>query len=245
MKKLFAITIVFIMMLGSLSILKSDAASNDSAVIKGAIAKYKNKNYLGCISDLRLYTEKDPSSTIAWYYLGNSYMNIAMKDEAHAAFDKVIALNNIPKLTSYSIQAKMCLENENKCNYQNFNMEQIKQLKNDPYNFLESYFANLNNTNKDMSTIEIEKLINGEYYNNIHPNAKEFIMQEKAKMKKYEINENQQNNNIPNFSMMFDNNFDINDNYAELIKSYQTDKTQQITPEMIQMMMMTNSIQNF
>ena len=210
-----------------------------------------------------MYTEKDPSSAIAWYYLGNSYMNIAMKQEAHAAFEKVIALNTVPKLTSYSIQAQICMENPTKCNYQNFSTDEIKKLKADPTAFLEQYFANLANTGKDADTVEIEQLINGAYSQNIHPQAQEFIRQEKTKMKQNEINTDQayipssdklaqavkllkeQNNDLTGFAMMMDSNNQTNNtNYAEMIKQYQNEN-KKITPEMLQMMMMSNMMPTF
>lgn len=185
MKRLFILGLVFsIISLLSFSINSAFAGDN---TVKEAIAKYKNKNYLGCISDLRIETTKDAENTIAWYYLANSYMNIGMKKEAHEAFDKVVKLNTVPKLTSYSIQAKICMENEKKCNYQNFSNEQIAQLKENPSKFLESYFANLND-NKDKVNVEIEKLINGEYNSKIHPEASRIIMQERTKIEQSKIN---------------------------------------------------------
>ena len=117
------------------------AAENDKQVIKEAIAKYKAKNYLGCISDLKMYTAKETNNAVAWYYLGTSYMNIAMLGEAQDAFDKVIELNTVPQLTSYSIQAKLCMENQEKCKYQDFTYDEIKQLKSDPVKFLDSFLA--------------------------------------------------------------------------------------------------------
>ena len=258
MKKLFMLSLVFAIMLSVANTQKVLAESEDTQIIKDAISKYKNQNYVGCISDLRMLTEDDPSNAIAWYYLGNAYMNIAMKKEAHFAFEKVVELNTVPKLTSYSIQAQICMENPTKCEYQNFTNEQIKELKSDPAGFLDQYFANLNNTNKDADTVEIENLINGSYPQNLHPQAREFIRQEKTKMKQNEINTNQaymqstdklaqavkllkeQNNNISSFAMMIDSNSqENNSNYAEVIRQYHNEN-KTITPEMVQMMMMSN-----
>lgn len=265
MKKLFMLGLTAVLLFGMLNIQKVYAdEEQDPQIIKDAITKYKDKNYLGCISDLKLYTEKDPSNAIAWYYLGNAYMNIAMKTEAHAAFEKVVALNTVPKLTSYSIQAQICMENPAKCQYQNFSYEEIQKLKADPTAFLEQYFASLNNTTKDPDTVEIENLINGMYPNNIHPSAKDFIRQEKAKMKTTEINSNKayvpsdkklaqalqmlkdQNNEITSFAMMMDKPLSTDSSrYTELIKQYQDTDNKTIPPEMIQLMMMQNMMPNF
>lgn len=274
MKKIFILGLVFslILTMGSVqSVFSAETNSkvikeSDAKVIKEAIKKYKEKNYVGCISDLRLYTQKDPSNAVAWYYLGNSYMNIAMKPDAHAAFEKVITLNTVPKLTSYSIQAQICMENTAKCEYRNFNADEIKKLKANPTTFLEEYFAKVNaKPEKDPETVEIEKLINGSYPNNIAPEANEFIRQERAKMKTTEINNNQayipsdqklaqaveilkhQNNDITGLSMMMDipQQYGQN-NYVDLLKQYQNqDNKKSLTPEMIQMMMMSNMMPNF
>lgn len=163
---------------------------NSIQLIKDAISKYKDKNYIGCISDLRMYVSSDPANAVAWYYLGNSYMNIALKPEAHQAFDKVVQINTVPLLTSYSIQAKICMEDPTKCDYQEFNRDQIRQLKADPTTFLTEFFDAQAKDNRNENEIEIENLINGHYSNNIHPEAKDFIINERAKIKQSEINAN-------------------------------------------------------
>ncbi len=188
MKKGLILGLVFLVML-SLSGIQSVFAE-DNAVIKGAIKKYKDKNYLGCISDLQIYTKKEPKSAIAWYYLGNAYMKIALREEAHEAFEKVIELNTVPKLTSYSIQAELCMENAEKCQYQNFTLEEINKLKADPTAFLEEYFTKKDEVvQEDAQTVQIKELINGKY-GTVHPEAKEFINQEHLKMRQNEINAN-------------------------------------------------------
>ena len=185
-KSLIAGLILTLMGLSTLNIVYS-AATNNSQEIKDAIAKYKAKNYLGCISDLKYYTQRDSSSAVAWYYLGSSYMNIAMKSDAHAAFDKVVSLNTVPQLTSYAIQAKLCMENPANCKYQSFNADQIEQLRANPTGFLNSLLAPKEET-KDAGVVEIEKLIQGYYGNYLHPEAKEFVDEQKIKMQQLEIN---------------------------------------------------------
>lgn len=182
MKKLFILGLVFSITAMFCIAENVQASSSETHVIKDAIEKYKNKNYLGCISLLRMETEKDPSNTIAWYYLGNAYMNIAMKPDAHDAFDRVVMLNTVPKLTSYAIQAKLCMENNQKCEYHEFTKDEISLLRQNPVAFLDTYFANLNNKQKSEAEIEIEKLIQGGYHGRLHPDASEVILQERAKI---------------------------------------------------------------
>ncbi len=190
MKKLFILVIAALTIGMGLETVKAATAATTSGndTIKAAIAKYKNKNFIGCISDLRIYTTKEPSSAVAWYYLGNSYMNIAMKKDANIAFDKVIELNTVPLLTSYSIQAKLCMEKPIRCKYQKFTYDELVKLKANPESFIEEYLTPpppvvVEEVPKDAGELEIERLIDGYYSNNIHPSARNFIIQEKAKIK--------------------------------------------------------------
>ena len=259
MKKTFIALILFsAIIIGGVQTANALTNAEGTGIIKEAIAKYKDKNYLGCISDLRMYVSNDPASAIAWYYLGNSYMNIAMKDEAHEAFDRVVQINSVPKLTSYAIQAKVCMDNPTRCQYQDFSYDEINKLKADPLSFLDQYFASLNQDTRSADEIEIERLIDGYYNNNIHPSAKEFIMQEKAKMKQLEINANKasidspdkmaytienikRNNEIKNLAMILEttNNQRQNNNLMNYYQSTNSGNNQ-MTPEMIQTMMMSN-----
>ena len=133
----------------------------------------------------------DKNNAVAWYYLGSAYMNIAMKQEAFDAYEKVIALNTVPKLTSYSIQAELCMQDPNNCRYRNFTNEEIKQLKANPVEFIRTYETNRNIQTTDPETKEIEALIQGgNYGTRVHPSAQEFINQERTKIRQSQINEN-------------------------------------------------------
>lgn len=190
MKKAFTIAIAAtVISILAINNVYAYTAAESKSIIRGAITKYKAKNYAGCISDLRMFTEVDPTSAVAWYYLGNAYMNVSMKDEAKSAYDKVILLNNIPILTSYSIQAELCMDDPTKCKYQVFNSSEIEKLRSDPVNFMEQYLEKINTPEvKDESVTEIDKLIDGSYPNNIHPDAEAFIRQERVKIKQSEFN---------------------------------------------------------
>lgn len=236
-------------------------ADDYSDEIREAIEKYKESNYIGCISDMQQLTEKDPSIAIAWYYIGNSYMKIAMRAEAHEAFDRVIQLNSVPQLTSYSIQAKMCMENQSQCTYEDFTYKEIQQLKNDPVTFFANYWAKKNSASNDKDAIEIEKLIRNEY-RSIHPQAQQFIDQEHMKMQQSQINSNRawlpsdvktarimealRNNDsqVSSMAMMMDNSNTKRDDF-DYLKYYNQNDSGKINPEMLRLMMMNNSISNF
>ena len=256
MKKLFITGLSLLVMSGIFGIAFADneatTPTGNPELIKGAIAKYKEKNFLGCISDLRQYVMQDPSSAVGWYYLGNAYMNIAMKQDAHYSFDKVVQLNTVPKLTSYAIQAKVCMENPARCEYQNFNANEISQLKANPQQFLESYFAAKKAASSNVEINEINRLINGSYTGRIHPSAQEVLRQEHAMMEASKINKKsyvpafdllRQNNQTSTLAMMLElqNNKDENKTNNYLMDNYSN-----MTPEMIQTMIMQNSMmQNF
>ena len=233
-------------------------AVQDKAATKTAIEKYKARNFVGCISDLKMITKDDPANVVAWYYLGSAYMNIALKPEAHDAFDKVVNLNTVPQLTSYSIQAKLCMENPAKCEYQDFSLEQIEQLRLNPAGFLESYAAAKVGT-QSADSVEIEKLIDGDY-DKIHPEAKEFIHQEKLKMQQNDINVSQsymnndyqvaqlidmlqtQNNDLSRMTMLMNNKQNNGNSYNEVLNYVEKSPNKENSAQMLQMMLMQNSM---
>ncbi len=262
----FGFVIAVVVSLMTVQYAAASSAQNVSE-IKKAIAEYKKGNYLGCISNLRIYLEDDPSNVVAWYYLGNSYMKISMKEEAHEAFDRVVQINSVPKLTSYSIQAKMCMENKEQCKYQEFTNEEIRELRANPAEFLTEYFVkSKTGETKNKDTVEIEKLINGGY-GNIHPEAQNFIMQQKTQAKQSQLNtlpnkayvpkdeksardillmRQRQNQDLSAMAMFLDNNFEEYNtgSSTKLIEAYQNGNVK-ITPEMIKYSMMQDMLPNF
>lgn len=86
-----------------------------SPAVYTAISKYKQKNYTGAIQDLKPVVEKDENNAIAQYYLGVSYAQLGMKNEAQEAYDKVIKLNSDDKLVQYSKRAVACLSGRPEC----------------------------------------------------------------------------------------------------------------------------------
>ncbi|MCX4274151.1 MAG: tetratricopeptide repeat protein [Candidatus Gastranaerophilales bacterium] len=86
-----------------------------SSPVYAAIAKYKQKNYTGCIQDLTPVVEKDANNAVAQYYLGISYTQLGMKGEAKEAYQKVIDLNVDTKLTEYSKRAVACIDGRPEC----------------------------------------------------------------------------------------------------------------------------------
>jgi len=86
-----------------------------SPAVYGAIAKYKQKNYTGCIQDLKPIVEKDENNVIAQYYLGIAYAQLGMKNEARTAYQKVVDSDSDVKLVDYSKKALACLDGRPEC----------------------------------------------------------------------------------------------------------------------------------
>jgi len=160
--------------------------------VKGAISKYKNGDYIGCIQDLTDYTEDDPTNAIAYYYMGIAYMKVGLKDNAIDSLQKVSTINTVPKLSSYAIQATRCMQNDiDPCEYKNVPETQIDKLIKDP----EGFFAALlekNGEQEEVSENDIEedlkKLIHGDYPSNIHPDANRVIQETRLIQEQERVN---------------------------------------------------------
>lgn len=192
MKKIFLAICLICFLIAGTELTVQAASSAYNAQIKNAIAKYKVKNYVGCIQDLQPVVKKDPSNTVAHYYLANAYMKLGNKDKATEEFDNVININSAPILTSYSVQAKLCIEADNmtKCQYKKISTDQIPKLMEDPQGFLDSLNTKVNTVQQtlDPEKAEIEKLIHGKYPSNIHPEAKKVIIDTMLKKETDEAN---------------------------------------------------------
>lgn len=86
-----------------------------NATMKSAIAKYKNTNYTGCIQELYSILKKDKNNSMAYYYLAMAYIKVGKKDQAQAAYTRVINLNRNDILVDYSIRGIDCLNGAPSC----------------------------------------------------------------------------------------------------------------------------------
>ena len=85
------------------------------ANLKSAISKYKSGNYSGCLQELFSLTKKDPSNSVAYYYMAMSYTHLDMKDDAVEAYEKVLALHPNKYLAEYAIKGRDCLTDGPAC----------------------------------------------------------------------------------------------------------------------------------
>ena len=96
--------------------LDKDTIYYPHANIKSAIAKYKNGNYSGCLQELFSLTKKDPSNSLAYYYMAMAYTHVDMKNEAIEAYEKVLSLNPNEYLAEYATKGRDCLTGGPACN---------------------------------------------------------------------------------------------------------------------------------
>ncbi len=87
---------------------------SDSA-IKTAVMKYKAQNYVGCLQDMEDLVKKDPKNAFAYYYQGLALTQLGKYDQAKTAYTKVIDLSNSIVLMDNSTKALKCLDKPNEC----------------------------------------------------------------------------------------------------------------------------------
>lgn len=92
-------------------------AQTSDATIKAMVAKYKQKNYLGCIQDTNDILKSDPSNIYAYYYKGLSFFQLGQTEKAEEAFTNVETLNSNKTLVEYATRAKACIEMPEACSY--------------------------------------------------------------------------------------------------------------------------------
>lgn len=160
--------------------------------VRVAIKKYKAQDYVGCIQDLEDYSDTDPSNTVAYYYTGIAYMKVGMKNKAIEAFHKVSTINSVPILSSYAIQATNCMNTGiNPCVYKKFSKEDIEEMVANPAEFFAKKAQEPEDkaeTVKIDDTTDIDKLIQGVYPEDIHPDANKVIQETRLIQEQERVN---------------------------------------------------------
>lgn len=90
-------------------------ASSSYSPVKYAIKKYKAGNFTGCLQDCQYIVSRDPSNSLAYYYMAMSYVQAGKKDEAVSAYSKVLTLKPNTQLFEYATTGKRCLETPEQC----------------------------------------------------------------------------------------------------------------------------------
>ncbi len=132
-----------------------------NANIKSVAAKYKAGNYTGCLQELFSLVKKDPSNALAYYYMAMAYTHINLKDEAVAAYERVIALNPNEYLVDYATKGRDCLTDGPACKTEQAVEEEMSDLD----KFINAPYGNglspeLNEEVKQKQLVNIKETIN-------------------------------------------------------------------------------------
>ena len=106
----------------------SSVAYASNITLQGAIQKYKNGNYTGCIQDLETYTRSEQSNALAYYYLAIANVQAGRKENAIQAYNRVLALKPNATLLDYATKGKVCLEEPQFCYKNNIVKEEDTEL---------------------------------------------------------------------------------------------------------------------
>ena len=77
--------------------------------LNSIILKYRKSDFAGCMQESEAYVRKHPSDTLGYYYLAMSYTKVSDKDNAIAAYEKVISLNSNPMIVKYATNGRNCI----------------------------------------------------------------------------------------------------------------------------------------
>lgn len=91
------------------------AANKTGSAVSIAIKKYKRGNFTGCLQDCQRIVTKNPTNSLAYYYMAMSYVQAGRKNEAIIAYTKVLSLKTSTKLYEYASTGKRCLETPEQC----------------------------------------------------------------------------------------------------------------------------------
>lgn len=115
MKRRILYLVATLMVLSQVNSFALASTSSINGPVKIAVKKYKAGNYTGCMQDCQSIVARDPSNSVAYYYLAMSYVQAGKKDEAISAYSQVLAKNASPMLKDYATTGKRCLETPEKC----------------------------------------------------------------------------------------------------------------------------------
>mgnify|MGYP002624160744 CR=1 FL=1 len=136
-----------------------------NANISSVINKYKNGNYTGCLQELFSLTKKDPSNSLAYYYMGMAYSHLNMTNEAVESYEKAIALNPNSYIAEYATKGRDCLTGGPACHPVEEEQEAEQQPQDNLDKFINSPYGNglspeLNQEIKQKQLNNIQQTIN-------------------------------------------------------------------------------------
>ena len=127
------------------------AQNVSDATLKSMIAKYKSKNYTGCLQATEKILKTNPSNIYAHYYQGLSYMQLGKKDEAIKSFENAKSLNSNKTIVGYAERGIACLSNPEEC-------EKFAENENDLETFINSKKFYDNSVQAEINKKKLERI---------------------------------------------------------------------------------------
>lgn len=134
-----------------------------NATTKSIATKYKTGNYSGCLQECYSLLKKQPNNSLGYYYLAMVYTHLNKKEEAVAAYEKVIELKPNQYLVDFATKGRDCLTDGPTCHpeSQPKKDEQLDDLD----KFIRAPYGNglspeLNNEVRQKQLNNIQKTIN-------------------------------------------------------------------------------------
>jgi len=114
MKKSLIAILTILFMFSAINIANAKVTTSNSS-LASAIKMYKAKNYSQAYLTLKNVVKKDPSNSVAYYYLAMTSAQVGNKEEAIENYEKVLSLSPSGQLQYYATKGKTCLEEPDKC----------------------------------------------------------------------------------------------------------------------------------
>jgi len=221
-------------------------ANTSDNEVRNIINLYKAGNYTGCIESSNDVIGENPSNIFAYYYKGLAYTQLGKKDDATMAFNQVIDLNSNDTLVDYAKKANACISSPEDCEkYQKEVGELESFIKSNKF-YSNSVQSKINQKRLDRMKENINDEINDQISNDKKsemPSNDEIANAVKTLAKLginplANANANMINPQMMQMSMLMNDNSQAGYNMLPMLLMNQNGN-QQVSPDLIQTMMMT------
>jgi len=231
-----------------------------SPIVKSAVEKYRGGNYTGAIQDCQEAIKKDPNDMVAHYYMAISYAQIGEKTSAQNAYNEVITNSKNKTLVELATKGNLCVSTPAKCKPQ---LDDKLMTEVDKFVQSGQFISDeLQKKIRDQGLRNIQDQIN----NGQEPNLNQFPAVNKSDNSDYptdkqiadavrvlaraglnplgNFNPMTQNDEMMQLNMLLGFNGNKNQDYMNLMP-YMMSSPQNMSPELIQTMMMSQMIPDF
>lgn len=220
------------------------AAEVSDSDINKMIQLYKGENYIGCVNSSNQILEENPSNIFAYYYKGLAYTQLGKKEDAMTAFEQVISINSNSTLVDYAKKANACLSSPEDCAKYEKGIGELEAFIKSKKFFSDNVQSQVNQKKLDRIRENINDEVNNVEKKSEMPTNDEIANAVKTLAKAginplANISQGYQNPQMMQMSMLLnDNNNNYNMNMLPMLLMNQN-SNQQLPPDLIQTMMMT------